>query len=282
MAYRATNDTKVEESGKYVSSIGYAESKDGVNFERSEEPILVPDQDYEMGLGCEDPRITKIDDTYFMYYTAVNGIGPDAPVRIALATSKDFKNWEKHGIVGPESTSKAAALFPERINDQYVVFYTWMSDTPMSTIMEARFDSLDDLKNPPQGYIASNVNNYDKNSVFEPPKNSFRGPEVGAVPIKTDEGWLFIYCSANATDYDEWTVSAALLDLEDPKKIIGITQEPILRPETKSEKVGVMNNVTFPEGAVVVDDKLYVYYGSADQGICLATCDVEELISALK
>lgn len=282
MVYRATNNIKVKQKGGYISSIGYAESTDGIHFKRFPQPLIAPDQSYENRLGCEDPRVTKIGDTYFLYYTAVGGEREDKKVRIALATSKDFKIWKKHGIVGPDTRSKAACLFPEKINGQYVMFYTWMADRPVSSIMQARFTSLEDVIKPPKGFIAETLNRYDQNVVFMPPVNTYRGAEVGAVPIKTKHGWLFIYCNANTSDHPEWTISAALLDLTDPGKILAQTKEPILKPETKAERTGVVNNVTFPQGAVIVAEELYVYYGSGDQGICLATCTVNELLKRLK
>jgi predicted GH43/DUF377 family glycosyl hydrolase len=283
MVYRATNDTHADIPGRYMSSIGYAESTDGINFTRFPDPLIEPDQEYEKGLGCEDPRVTKIHNTYFMYYTAVGGTNYEWQARIGLATSKDFKEWTKHGIVGPHNTtSKAAALFPEKIGGKYIMFYTWMSDTPQSTIMEARFDTLEEVKKPPRHLMVEDIDRYEQNAVFPPPENTFRGAEVGAVPIRTDHGWLLIYCPANTTGHPEWTINAALLDLDDPRKVLAVTREPILRPETDEERHGVVNNVTFPEGAVVYKDKLYVYYGSGDQGICLATCDIHELLHYLK
>lgn len=282
MVYRATNDIYHDRKGRYMSSIGYAESTDGIHFKRFSEPLIVPDQEYEIRLGCEDPRVTKIDGIYFLYYTAVGGEKKGDNVGIALATSKDFKIWKKHGIVGPQyTTSKAACLFPEKINGKYTLFYTWKADSPLSSIMQAQFSSLDDVIDPPIGFMADNIDHYQENVVFEPPKPVYRGAEVGAVPIKTKDGWLFIYCNANTSDHPEWTISAALLDLHDPRKILAYTKEPILRPELKDELHGVVNDVTFPEGAVIVGDELYVYYGSGDQGICLATCKLSELLSYL-
>lgn len=283
MFYRATNDIKVKEKGGYMSSIGYAESSDGIHFTRFDKPLISPDQEYENRLGCEDARVTKIEETYFLYYTAVGGQNRGEEVRIALATSKDCKSWKKHGIVGPQhTTSKAACLFPEKVNGKYIMFYTWMSDSPLSSIMQAKFDSLKDVIKPPKGFIANNIDHYEENVVFMPPEPVYRGAEVGAVPLKTKDGWLFIYCNANTSDHPEWTVGAALLDLNDPRKILAQTKEPILRPETKSELTGVVNHVTFPEGAVIVGDELYVYYGSGDQGICLASCKVKDLMEHLK
>lgn len=283
MYYRATNDTRTGEAGGYMSSIGLATSTDGIHFQRFEHPVLSPDRDYEALLGCEDPRVTKIDDEYFMYYTAVGGDFGKWRVRIALATSKDGKEWHKHGVVGPKHTmSKAACVFPEKIHGHYHMFYTWQSDDPISSIMHAKFDSLDEVKHPPSTFMAQNIDQYAENVVFKPPHNTYRGAEVGAVPIKTEKGWLFIYCPANTKHHPEWTINAALLDLDNPKNVLATTEQPILHPETDAEKEGVVNNVTFPEGAVIVGDELYVYYGSGDQGICLATCNVYELLDHLE
>lgn len=283
MFYRATNDTKIKEKGGYISSIGYAESLDGLSWTRYAEPVLAPSETYDAD-GCEDARVTKIGDTYFMHYTAISWDRQGKKVRVALATSKDARNWTKYGVVGPSgSRSKAATLFPERIQGKYWWFYTWEADRPASTIMSVAADSLEDVLSPPAGQVAYTIENYDKWAVFAPPAKSatFRGPEVGAPPIKTDKGWLFIYCNANTGATPRWTVKAALLDLNDPRKVIAETPWPILEPETEDEVTGVVNNVTFPEGAVVVGDELYVYYGSGDQGCCLATCRMDDLIASI-
>ena len=89
--YRATNDLKKDKIGGYVSSIGYASSSDGINFSKRKTPLIKPTEKYEMGLGCEDARVTKINDTYFIFYTAVEGIDVNKKVRIALATTKDLR-----------------------------------------------------------------------------------------------------------------------------------------------------------------------------------------------
>jgi len=291
MFYRATNDVKRKEKGGYTSSIGYAESSDGLTWKRNNDPILTPSEPYDSD-GCEDARVTKINDTYYMHYTAIAiGENDKLSIRIALATSKDCKTWVKHGIVGPAgSTSKAATLFPEKINDEYWWFYTWESDSPRSTIMSVSAKDLEEVARPPSGRLAQTLECFDSWAVFTSPispdsPNSIgvvRGAEVGAPPLKTEDGWLFIYCNANISGHPEWTVKAALLDLNDPRKVIAKTVEPILAPESGPERNGVVNNVTFPEGAVAVGDELYVYYGSGDQGCCLATCKLSELLDELK
>lgn len=129
--------------------------------------------------------------------------------------------------------------------------------------------------------MADNIDKYERNVVFQPPKQVYRGAEVGAVPIKTDAGWLLIYCNSNVSDHPEWTINAALLNLENPRQVLAKTDHPILEPDTDAERNGVVKNVTFPEGAVVIGDELYVYYGSGDQGICLATCNFPSLMEYL-
>ena len=290
LLYRATNDVQSGVAGGYMSSVGYAQSRDGVHFERRARPLISPDQPYESGLGCEDPRVTKLGDTYYLYYTAVADAKPNHQVRIALATTKDFVTVQKHGIVGPRgSKSKAAALLPEAINGDYIWYYTWQSDRPASSIMHARYQSLDELTSPPADRIARSLEYYGDHVVVEPRPRQVngitrgveRGPELGAPPIKTPVGWLFIYCGTNTEDHPEWNISAALLDSAEPWRVIAQTPEPILRPETPEELEGVVNHVTFPSGAVVIQDELYVYYGSGDQGVCLATCKLQDLLDYL-
>ena len=281
MVYRATNDVHPEIEGEYMSSLGYAESTDGKHFQRFEEPLIAPTEGYENGLGCEDPRVTKIDGIYYLYYTAVGGHGHEQKVRVALATSKDFIHWNKHGIVGPDLFSKAACLFPEKINGKYTMLFTIELESPKATILMAQFDNIYDLFFPSKEKMNRIVNEgYEDHVVFRPREG--RGNEVGAVPIKTPNGWLFIYSALTTVDdHTEWSISAALLDLKDPRKILA-SIDNLLKPETEEELHGVVNNVTFPEGAVVVGDELYVYYGSGDQGICLATCNLKELLHHLE
>jgi predicted GH43/DUF377 family glycosyl hydrolase len=283
MYYRATNGLEPGK-GSQISSIGYAESRDGKQWTRSDSPVLSPSESFDED-GCEDPRVTKIGDTYYMYYTAISRPNDhDWIVRIGLATSADGFAWQKHGIVGPSgSRSKAATLFPEQIDGKFWWFYTWEADTPASTIMAVAADSLGQVIAPPPGQVASTLENYDSYAVFAPPEHvpTERGAEVGAPPIKTEAGWLFIYCNANTQGHAEWSVKAALLDLHDPRRVIAETSEPILKPETVEETGGVVANVTFPEGAVIVGDELYVYYGSGDQGCCLATCKLGDLLQEL-
>ena len=107
-----------------------------------------------------------------------------------------------------------------------------------------------------------------------------RGPELGAPPIKTDRGWLFIYSAESMSD--TWTITAALADINAPHKLLARASGYIMQAVTNYEREGLVPNVTFPSAAVVVDRELYVYYGAADTVIGLATCTLNELLDYLE
>ena len=121
-----------------ASYIGYAESQEGIHFKRRKQPFISPDQDYDR-YGCEDPRITQINDTFYITYTAI-----DAPIensfsqpktRIALATTKDFITVKKHGIIDPPVNSKASAFFPEKVNGgKFGLALTILADSTLSHV----------------------------------------------------------------------------------------------------------------------------------------------------
>ncbi len=278
MLYRATNDIKTSERGGYVSSIGLAWSADGVHWEREQEPLIAPDQSYENSLGCEDPRITQIGNQYYIFYTAVAGEKTTSRVRIALATTTDFKTVTKYGVVGPQRYSKAAAVIPHQINGRYLMLWSDQKNGGRSRVIASEFDTLEQLGHVTQDYWQNADLNQDHLKI--PLAGQFTEQEVGAVPIETDAGWLFIY--AGFSREPRWTICAALLDRDNPRKIIAASHEPLLLPETTDEKTGVVNNVCFPEGALIIGEELYVYYGSGDQGVCLATCKLADLLAELR
>jgi predicted GH43/DUF377 family glycosyl hydrolase len=103
---------------------------------------------------------------------------------------------------------------------------------------------------------------------------------IGPPPIRTNSGWLIIYHGVDSNIV--YRAGAALLDLEDPTRVIARTPDPILEPKEEYERVGVVPNIVFPEGAVVVGDQLRVYYGGADRVCCLATVTLKILIESLQ
>jgi len=263
-----------------ISYIGYAESKDGINFERRDKPFISPDKDFDK-YGCEDPRITQFGDTFYITYTAI-----DAPlgdknskpnVGIALATTKDFVSVEKHGIIGPPKSSKASALFSEPVNGGKIgLALTISPDSTNSHVAVRYYNSIDEFVNNSGEGWEKFLKKSEETALLKSRWWLRRGPELGAPPIKTDKGWLFIYSAESMSD--SWTITAALTDLEKPHKLIARIPAYILQPARKYEMEGLVPNVTFPEGAVIVGDELYVYYGAADTSVGLATCKLDELL----
>lgn len=281
-------EPKLHRPGNYlshqISYIGYAESKDGINFERRIDPFISPSEDFDK-YGCEDPRITKIDDTFYITYTAIDSPIEDKSkkpnVRIALATTKDFVNVTKHGIIGPPIKSKAAAFFPTKVNDGKIALaMTISSDSTSSHIAIRYFDSIEHVLNKSQSEWEKFLISSEESAVLKTYNWLHRGPELGASPIKTDKGWLFIFSAESMSD--TWTVSAALSDINEPHKLIARATGYILQPVTAYERSGLVPNVTFPEGSVIVGEDLYVYYGCADTVIGLATCKIKELLDYLE
>ena len=281
MLYRAVSLEK-EHAGQWMnlSSIAYAESRNGLDFEHSRQ-LIVPEYDWEK-FGCEDPRVTFIDGQYYIFYTALADYPHSADgIRVAVAISADLRTIkEKHLVT--HFNAKAMALFPEKINGQYVAVLTPNTDQPPSMIAVARFDELEDIWSP--GYWEKwyqcvgrhqiNLERIDSDQI-----------EVGAVPIKTNDGWLLIY--AHIQNYPTenkriFGIEAALVDLADPRTIIARTKGPLLTPAADYEGDGMVPNVIFPSSALIEDDKLRLYYGAADTHCAAADISLAELIKDMK
>ena len=270
--------------GNQISYIGYAESKDGKKFEARKEPFISPDTDYDR-YGCEDPRITKFGDKFYITYTVIDfpiGDKTKRPnIRIALATTKDFVSVTKHGIIGPPVRSKASALFPELVNGGKIALaLTIASDSTNSHVAVRYFDSIDEVFQNSEENWNFFLDTSLKTALLKTNWWLHRGPELGAPPIKTDRGWLFIYSAESMSD--TWTITAALADINEPHKIIARAPGYILQPVTDYEREGLVPNVTFPSAAIVIDDELYVYYGAADTVIGLAICKLNGLLDYLE
>jgi len=264
LLYRA-----VDENG--VSRLGYASSHDGTTVDyRSPSPILEPSAEWEQ-FGCEDPRITCLDHTNYITYTAYSRRGP----RIALASTGDFRRFEKLGLIGPDREDKDCVIFPEKIGGRIAILHRLNS-----RVQIAYFDSIDALVNSQQFWNAY-VQHVDDYEIIRP---KFPWEErkvgVGPPPIRTDKGWLVIYHGVSINN--TYRTGAVLLDLENPTNVIGRTSEPFLEPTEEFEKHGVVPNVVFPDGAALRDGTLFVYYGGADRVCCVATAPVNEFLKELQ
>jgi len=251
LLYRAVGDDN-------ISRIGYAISADGYEFFRFDKPVFTP-RGVAESKGCEDPRIVRLEDKFYMTYTAYSIKG----IRVALASTKNFIQWERYGVILPDMENKDAVLFPEKINGRYVMLHRPME--PPRSIWIAYSDDL--------------IRWGDFKKIMEPVKDRWDGIGIGSAspPVRTEKGWLLIYHGINHDSV--YRLGVALLDLEDPSKVIGRYPEPILEPEEEYELRGEVREVVFGCGICEVEDKYFIYYGAADKVICGATVEKREILS---
>ena len=261
----------------YVSCIGCAVSQDGINFVRFEQPVIQPTEEWER-YGCEDPRITMLEmdgrPLYLITYTALS-----APAfsgrgdRVALASTEDFRTFHKHGVIIPDLNDKDAVIFPELIQGKIAMLHRVAPN-----IQIVYFENLEQLLNPDEEFWSECRASLEESTVMRP-KYEWEAKKIGAgpPPIRSDAGWLLIYHGVDANHV--YRAGVALLDLEEPSRVIARSPYPILEPEEEYERVGDVPNVVFPEGAIVRDETLYVYYGAADRVIAVATCRMADMMA---
>ncbi len=259
----------------YISSIGYASSRDGVHFDWKPRPLIGPDSPADI-YGAEDPRISKIGDVFLITYTALSqpAFGGDRDgVRIGLASTKDFETVTRHGVIGPDRRDKDAVIFPSKFDGRIAMLHRIFPD-----IQVAWFAGIDELCHPPNDFWPKYIERL-ADAIVMSPEQDWEEKKIGMgpTPIETPEGWLLIYHGVDREHV--YRVGLALLDLEDPTRIIARTKSPVFEPETDYELIGDVNNVVFPEGAVVIDDVLHMYYGAADRVIGLAKANMSDVLA---
>lgn len=258
-----------------LSSVGYARSEDGVHF-NGRRPIIQPEYLWER-YGCEDPRVTWFEGRYYIFYTCLSVYPFEARgIRIGVAVTEDFVHFEKHPVT--PFNAKAMALFPERIDGQIAAVLTVHTDLPPAKIAIARVDRIEDLWS--QTWWEDWYRSLDDH-VVPLLRHAADQVEVGAPPLRTDQGWLLVhsYIRGYFSPQRQFAIEAALLDAHDPKQVLGRTTEPLLQPEAGYELRGCVDDVVFPSGAVVDGDDLVVYYGAADTHCCAARCNLEALLT---
>ncbi len=296
----------------WASAIGYAVSNDGEHFERQALPLLYGETPYE-ARGLEDPRVSKIDDTFYMTYAAYDGKTP----RLCIATSDDLRHWQKHGPVlsdwnfsraggvytewndggeveirTPEMIgewSKSGAIFPERIGGRF-----WMLFGE-HRIWFAHSDDGIHWQGEETPFLGPRSGDYFDNTMVE----------MGPPPIMIDEGWLVLY---HGIDHGHiYRLGCLILDREDPRRIIRRSAEAIFEPQAEHEKGGLIDvlpgglkhlltldrqalgdylasaqakknapQVLFCCGAIRENERLRIYYGAGDSLICSAITDLDK------
>ncbi len=270
--YRAMSDDD-------TSVFGYAESRNAYRItKRLPDPVYVPRAPFEIkqsggNSGCEDPRLTRFDDTYYMLYTAVDTVSPP---RVALTTipandllNQNFSRFTPPVLISPPGIDdKDACLFPEKINGQYVILHRIQPSIDINFVSTLDFDGA-------TTWLTHNPFIFPRPGFWDSKKIG-----INTAPIKTKAGWLILYHGVSEHD-SQYRVGAFLLDLEHPEKVIGRSLHPLFEPEKEYEKVGIVPNVVFPCGAIVRDNTLITYYGGADKVIGVASIPLPKLLKSL-
>lgn len=290
MLFRAVGDD-------WVSRIGLAQSNDGVMFTILPEPIISPAYNWESH-GCEDPRMVKIGSMFVVTYTGFDG----GTARAAIMASKDLHYWSERHLLFPNLSnpqrenlpcdwSKAAAIYPEKINGKY---YMLFGD---SHIWAATSDTMKDWEALSDPILGARPDHFDSAYI-----------EMGPPPIRTSKGWLVLYHGIDRFDSERtYALGAALFAIDDPLKLVWRCNAPILTPTEPYETFGMIDIVDggfdtlkhlqladlrqldvenrlpkaiFCCGAVLDGDTLKLYYSGGDTVICTADIDLESVFSA--
>jgi predicted GH43/DUF377 family glycosyl hydrolase len=291
------------------SSIGYCRLSGPLTVEeRFEIPVLTPEFGYESH-GAEDPRIVKIDDLFYLTYTAYDGVNALG----ALAVSKDLRHFEKLGVIVPQITydefsqlagshgainekylryndhrhirenqdkpvflwDKNVIFFPRRIHGKLVFLHRIRPGIQLVSIKHLK----DLTKEFWENYFFALQDHIVMDPVYEH-ESSYIGS--GCPPIETEHGWLMIYHGVEETIKGRvYSACAALLDLNNPLKEIARLPHALFSPQYEWEKKGEVNNVVFPTGTALFGNTLFIYYGAADSVIACASLNLNNLVSEL-
>ncbi len=264
---KSSDPRAFEYKGKiYLTSISHlrlATSKDGRHFQVDEKPALGPQSEYEL-YGVEDPRITQLNDWYYVNYSAISLRG----VATALARTRDFQHFERLGLIFPPD-NKDIAIFPEKIGGRYYTFHR---------------PSMKQLGAPSLWLASSdNLRDWGRHEFIIGPRPGMWDSErvgCGAAPIKTPQGWLALYHASD--EKVRYCTGAVLLDLEAPWKVLARSRDPFLFPEASYETSGFLPNVIFQNGLLENGDgTLTLYYGAADDKTCGAEVAIKDILASL-
>ena len=249
-----------------TSRLGYAESADGIHFERRAAPVLVPEADYERDGGVEDPRLVRIGETFYLTYTGYN----KHDAQLCLAESKDLVRWKRHGVIVPaykgnwnRAWTKSGAIVPEKIAGKYWLYWLGTAE-----------DKTDQMG------LSSSTDLFDWQEETETPvlprrqgKFDSRVVEPGPPPVVTPQGIVLVYNGAD--DKLVYRTGIAIFDRRDPRRLLYRSDEPVFAPEREWEKVGQVPNVVFVEGMARKGTDWLFYYGAADKYVGIATARLD-------
>jgi len=268
-----------------VSSLGYCLMSDPLTVKKRLKRPLLSGFGQQEKMGLEDPRIVKIDGHFFLSYTAFDGNNALG----ALLLSKDLEHFERAGIVVPQISlgfethenqslkiwDKNLVFFPRKIHDKLYFLHRIKPSILLTSVK-----TLSDLT--PlfwQNYVV-HKEEATLNFQFQFVQPNYIG--AGCPPIETELGWIFIFHAAYESQGQiTYQIHVALLDLDDPLKVIAQLPYPILEPIMDYERFGNVPDVVFPTACLVQNEQLYLYYGAADTCIACAVIDIADLKLAL-
>lgn len=250
-----------------MSHLRVARSTDGIHFDVEGLPALSAATVYE-SFGIEDPRITQLDGTYWITYTAVSHYG----IGTGLASTTDFRTFERHGIIFPPP-NRNVTIFPEKIGGLYAALHRPMPEgLGQHSIWTATSSDLKSWGN--------------HRLVATPREGSWDDSKVGggAAPFRVyygkEDGWLAIYHGVTGSP-PTYSLGALLLNRHDPSRVRARSREPILKPEAPYEREGFFGKVVFTCGALTDGDLVRVYYGAADGVTAVADLSLAEILSGM-
>lgn len=257
------------------SHLTVARSQNGVShWQIDSQPSFAPEpaRYSEEAWGVEDPRLTWVEERgeWVIAYTAYSHSGP----LVSLATTKDFVKFSRLGPVMPPE-DKDAAVFPRRFGNRYAMIHRPVSAGGFGAHMWLSFSP--DLIHWGDHHVVMHARRgawWDANKIgLSPP------------PMATREGWLVLYHGVRVTAGGcLYRLGLALLDLEDPRRVLRRSDDWIFAPETDYERSGDVNGVVFPCGWVcdARSGTIRLYYGGADTCLALATAQLADVLEYLR
>lgn len=250
----------------YLTTLSYLRlvcSDDGIRFYEPDGYLPVFGKDELETFGIEDCRVATMTDAYTLSFTEVSEFG----VGVGLIRTKDWKNFDRKGMIFPPH-NKDCAIFEEKINNNYYALHR-----PSSPELGGNFiwlaESPDLIHWGKHKCIATS-----RSGMWDSARVG-----AGAAPIRTKEGWLEIYHGANKEN--RYCLGALLLDINDPSKVLARSTEPVMEPIQPYEQTGFFGNVIFSNGHYVKGDDIFLYYGASDEVICGARLSISEILSTL-
>ncbi len=261
------------EDRRGISHLTAARSANGIDdWKIDPHPTFapLPEQYPEELWGVEDARIVYLAllDQYAVTYTAYSRAGP----LVALAMTTDFKSFQRHGaIMSPED--KDAAFFPCQFGGRWALIHRPVPQAaPAKANMWLSFSP--DLRNWGDHTVLLEARD---GAWWDAGKIGLSPP-----PIETREGWLVVYHGVRKTPAGAlYRVGLALLDLDDPRRVLRRGEEWVVSPRESYEVTGDIPNVVFPCGATVHDGELRLYYGAADTCLGLMTAQIADVLAWL-